>query len=61
MIAHFCLIVVGIATIFNGITLIRQHKQIEKLQFIVEALRHEIQTTQEYMEQMNEKVNGRQD
>ena len=44
--------------LFNAITAVIQDKKIDKMQNIIEALRHEIQTTQAYMEQINEKVNG---
>ena len=47
--------------LFNAITAVIQDKKIDKMQNIIDALRHEIQTTQAYMEQINEKVNGRQD
>lgn len=41
--------------LFNAITAVIQDKKIDKMQNIIEALRHEIQTTQAYMEQINEK------
>lgn len=41
--------------LFNAITAVIQDKKIDKMQNIIEALRHEIQTTQAYLEQINEK------
>jgi len=47
--------------LFNAITAVIQDKKIDKMQNVIDVLRHEIQTTQAYLEQINEKVNGRQD
>lgn len=41
--------------LFNAITAVIQDRKIEKMQNVIDALRHEIQTTQSYMEQISEK------
>ena len=46
--------------LFNAITAVIQDRKIEKMQNVIDALRHEIQTTQAYLEHIDEKVNDRQ-